>query len=588
MGRGILITALVMTVAMSAAAADGAGEVALANTEETAVLESVKRSDQLTPVSVDPSGIVHLPEVGRLLITDSEVDETTHYQNVNLWELTRTLNQTREGLVPGPAERIEPTGLAYDPGTSRLFVSNDQTDSVFIVRAGGDQAFGTGDDQVAEYPTLPFDSHDPADVAYDTRNDTLFVLDFTTRMVHRIDPGRAGTFDGLPPDGDDTVESFSVADSGIFDAEGLGYRASSDTLLVTDSGSDARIFELTTSGRLLRSIDISFLRESGVSLRPSDVAVAPASSGGGSSMYVTDRGEDSGMPNATNEPVDGKIYELSAPFTNLAPVVSAGPDRSLTLSESTTVGGSVVDDGQPSPGSLSVRWSVVEAPGTMTFGDRRSIRTVVSFDEIGTYVLGVEASDGVHSDTDTVTVQVNGSSSGRFVDDDDSIFEDDIEWIAAEGITKGCNPPDNFLFCPKDPVTRGQMAAFLVRALDLAASPGDRFVDDDGSVFQSDIQALAQARITLGCNPPDNDRYCPTDPVTRGQMAAFLVRALDLAGSPGDRFVDDDGSVFEADIQALAQAGITLGCNPPANDRFCPTDEVTREQMAAFLRRALE
>jgi hypothetical protein len=70
-------------------------------------------------------------------------------------------------------------------------------------------------------------------------------------------------------------------------------------------------------------------------------------------------------------------------------------------------------------------------------------------------------------------------------------------------------------------------------------------------------------------------------------MAAFLVRALDLPAAPGIDFVDDDGSVFEADIEKLAAAGITRGCNPPANDRFCPNDAVTRGQMAAFLHRAL-
>jgi hypothetical protein len=75
--------------------------------------------------------------------------------------------------------------------------------------------------------------------------------------------------------------------------------------------------------------------------------------------------------------------------------------------------------------------------------------------------------------------------------------------------------------------------------------------------------------------------------VTRGQMAAFLVRALDLGRSDAVDFVDDEGSVFEADIQSLAAAGITRGCNPPANDRFCPNDAVTRGQMAAFLKRGL-
>jgi hypothetical protein len=69
-------------------------------------------------------------------------------------------------------------------------------------------------------------------------------------------------------------------------------------------------------------------------------------------------------------------------------------------------------------------------------------------------------------------------------------------------------------------------------------------------------------------------------------MAAFLVRALGLG--PGSAvFEDVEGSVFAEDIAALADAGITRGCNPPANDSFCPDDPVTRGQMAAFLHRAL-
>jgi hypothetical protein len=70
-------------------------------------------------------------------------------------------------------------------------------------------------------------------------------------------------------------------------------------------------------------------------------------------------------------------------------------------------------------------------------------------------------------------------------------------------------------------------------------------------------------------------------------MAAFLVRALDLPPGPAGTFTDDDGSIFESEIEALAAAGITRGCSPPTNDRYCPDGTVTREQMAAFLFRAL-
>ena len=72
------------------------------------------------------------------------------------------------------------------------------------------------------------------------------------------------------------------------------------------------------------------------------------------------------------------------------------------------------------------------------------------------------------------------------------------------------------------------MAAFLVRALKYTDDGGgDLFVDDNLSIFQSDIDKLGTAGVTVGCNPPTNDRFCPDDVVTRGQMAAFLQRALD-------------------------------------------------------------
>ncbi len=131
------------------------------------------------------------------------------------------------------------------------------------------------------------------------------------------------------------------------------------------------------------------------------------------------------------------------------------------------------------------------------------------------------------------------------------------------------------------------MAAFIRRALDLPSSGTDFFIDDDDSVFEGDINAIAEAGITKGCNPPTSDRYCPDGNITREQMAAFLRRAFDYPAATIDYFVDDDTSIFEADINAIAKAGVTLGCNPPANDRYCPTDLVKRDQMASFFSRAL-
>ena len=177
-------------------------------------------------------------------------------------------------------------------------------------------------------------------------------------------------------------------------------------------------------------------------------------------------------------------------------------------------------------------------------------------------------------------------ASGFFEDDDNSVHVRAIEAIADEGVTKGCNPPINDMFCPTAPVTREQMATFLVRALGLPAGSAS-FSDIGGSVHGADIEALASAGVTKGCNPPDNTLFCPTAPVTREQMATFLVRGLGLPDGSAS-FSDIGGSVHGADIEALASAGVTKGCNPPDNTLFCPTAPVTREQMATFLARALD
>jgi len=141
----------------------------------------------------------------------------------------------------------------------------------------------------------------------------------------------------------------------------------------------------------------------------------------------------------------------------------------------------------------------------------------------------------------------------------------------------------------------GQQTSFTADAVDLdwapqtTATPGHDFDDVPADhVFAEDIAWLAESGITRGCNPPDNTNFCPNDNVTRGQMAAFLVRALGYTDDGGgDLFDDDNDSIFEGDIDRLATAGVTRGCNPPDNTHFCPNDYVTRGQMAAFLHRAL-
>ena len=178
-------------------------------------------------------------------------------------------------------------------------------------------------------------------------------------------------------------------------------------------------------------------------------------------------------------------------------------------------------------------------------------------------------------------------AAGAFIDDDGSVHEPNINAIKEAGITRGCNPPANTLFCPTRSLTRAELASLFVRAFELPPAPTSGFEDIAGSVHEKNIDALAAAGITRGCNPPANSLFCPNRITTRAQMASFLVRALGLPPAPNQPFGDVADTIHRDDIAALAFAGITKGCNPPANDRFCPGNPVSREQIASFLARAL-
>ncbi len=102
-----------------------------------------------------------------------------------------------------------------------------------------------------------------------------------------------------------------------------------------------------------------------------------------------------------------------------------------------------------------------------------------------------------------------------------------VNAIAEAGISLGCDAGGT-RFCPTDPVRRDQMASFLARALDdLLPAAGDAFTDDDGNTHEGNINIVAANGITLGCDA-GGTLYCPAELVPRDQMASFLGRALGL------------------------------------------------------------
>ncbi|MBL8179535.1 MAG: SBBP repeat-containing protein [Bryobacterales bacterium] len=167
-----------------------------------------------------------------------------------------------------------------------------------------------------------------------------------------------------------------------------------------------------------------------------------------------------------------------------------------------------------------------------------------------------------------------------------------ISLMKSNAITQGCTATT---YCPDDLITRGQMAVFLVRSVlggDAFAHPSTPYFTDVAANHPQFryIQKLRELGITAGCTATE---YCPGEPVTRAQMAAFLVRGK-LAVAPTQAFPFptafsfsdvNTGSVFYPSIQKMRELGVTLGCSA---SQYCPEGAVTRGQMAAFLIRAFQ
>lgn len=180
--------------------------------------------------------------------------------------------------------------------------------------------------------------------------------------------------------------------------------------------------------------------------------------------------------------------------------------------------------------------------------------------------------------------QISAITLAPFTDDEQSVHQFAISALATAGITGGCSAGPT-AYCPADVVSRAQMASFLVRARGIALDTGgDRFSDlSAAGPHRAAINALAREGLVVGYG---DGSYRPSEPVSRAQMASFLRAsfAYPISDQP-DRFDDVAGTgPHRASINALAARGITSGCTA---GQYCPRGLVTREQMASFLARAL-
>jgi DNA-binding beta-propeller fold protein YncE len=255
-----------------------------------------------SPPSPDPTGLAYSRGRGKLIVTDGEVEETPLFRGANAFEARRSGALLRTFDLTGFTR--EPTGVATPPRSRRtLYVSDDNADRIFIVRAGGDRRWGTEDDRVRSISTRAFGSEDPEGLAFGRRS--LFVADGRGTEIFRI-RRRGHGFDGPPPGGDDVVTSFDTMSLGLTDPEGVDHDPVSGHLFIV-SRRERLIVEVTLRGRPVATYDIS---SSGIE-EPSDLAVVrpdPATL----LVYVSDRGADNDEDPSEN---DGRIFVFSIPST---------------------------------------------------------------------------------------------------------------------------------------------------------------------------------------------------------------------------------------------------------------------------------
>ena len=299
------------------------------------------------------------------------------------------------------------------------------------------------------------------------------------------------------------------------------------------------------------------------------------------SLAVDVHGAGLSDTNGVLEPGESVIVEpgwhnvLSAPlaFTGAASALTGPPGPTYVIDDASA------DYGTAAAGASSGCYDAT--PGhdcyRMTIsGPRPSLHWDVAFDE--------ELAADSPAAAKTWTLHVGGSFADVPASEP---FYPFIENLFHNGVTGGCGGED---YCVGAPVTRAQMAVFLLKAKHGAdytpsACFPDVFLDVPcPSPFADWIQQLLQDGITGGCGP---SLYCPDSPVTRAQMAVFLLKAsLGSAHVPPDctgavfADVPCSGDAFDPWIEDLAGRGITGGCG---GANYCPGNPNTRGQMAVFL-----
>lgn len=459
-------------------------------------LVKTTQTSQWSPPSPDPAGLAYQPSTNTLLVSDSEVEEMPIFQGKNLFE--SSLSGTLINTFDARYYSSEPAGMAVNTANNHVFISDDDKRKVFEVNPGPDGTFGTIDDTVTSFSTSAFGSTDPEGLAFNSAQKILYIADGVNAEIYQVLPGPNGIFDGIAPTGDDQVSNFDTAVLGQPDPEGLEFNPDHNTLYMVSSHAN-QIIEITPSGTVLNSMDISFLNAVG----PAGLAYGPGSTNPAvNNLYLVDRGLDNDSNPTEN---DGKLYEL----TGLPDVVPTATPTGTP--PTTTPTSTATPTSNPLIFSPNADARVESANPTTNYGTATLLKVDLSPD-VSSYlrfvVTGVPAS--VQQAKLRLFTTSNSSNGPAVHSADNNWWETTITWNNRPATTSG--PVDN-----TGPIASGVWVEFNVTALVTGNGVYTFLLQPDstsGITFSSrEGSNPPQLVITWGGTPP-TPTHTPTQTLT--------------------------------------------------------------------------
>jgi len=344
----------------------------------------------------------------------------------------------------------DPEDVVYDPSEGVLFVDDGVNAEIYRVSPGANGVFdgvpSSGDDVVTHFDTSVLGVTDPEGITLSDYGSLYIVGQPATRVAEIT---KSGTL----------VQTIDISAANAKKPAGLAYApgsldASTKHLYIVDRGvdndtdpneNDGKMYEVTLAdGNQAPAVNAGpdqtitlpssanldgTVNDEGLPDPPAAVTTTWSKvSGPGTVSFANPNAVDTTASFSTpgtyvvRLTASDSLLSSSADATvtvspppNQAPVVSAGPDRAVTLPNSATLDGTVSDDGLPDPpAAVTTAWSKVSGPGTVSFANPNAVDTTASFSAAGVYALRLGANDGALSASDVVVVTVDAPAGTLF------------------------------------------------------------------------------------------------------------------------------------------------------------------------------